>query len=241
MVKESWGEIEEACDPEEGWMSREWWGFKQDDWSTSVSLRTHQICRLCWYGRSYWKQGGWSCLLTWQPLPRGNRTGLDSSPLWELTWVTKFCQLVSQSVQFSHSVVSNTLRARGLQHARLPCPSPTPGACSHLCPLSQWCHPTISSSVVPFSSCLQYFPASGSFPVSQFFASGGQSFGAASEYSGLISFMIYWLVWSPWCPRDSQESSPTSQFKSISSCVLIFLYGSTLTSTYDYWKNHSFD
>ena len=75
-------------------------------------------------------------------------------------------------VQFSHSVVSNSLRPHGLQQARLPCPSPTPGPCSNSCPSSQWCHPTISSSVVPFSSSLQSFPASGSFPMSQFFASG---------------------------------------------------------------------
>ena len=73
------------------------------------------------------------------------------------------------SVQFSLSVVSDSLRPHGLQHTRLPCPSPTPGACSNSCPLSRWCHPTISSSVVPFSSCPQSFPASGSFPMSQFF------------------------------------------------------------------------
>ena len=71
--------------------------------------------------------------------------------------------------------VSNSLRPHGLQPASLPCPSPTPRACSNSCPSSQWCHPTISSSVIPFSSCPQYFLASGSFPLSQFFASGGQS------------------------------------------------------------------
>ena len=81
------------------------------------------------------------------------------------------------SVQFSCSVVSDCLWPRGLQHARLPCPSPIPGACSNSCPSSQWCHPTISSSVIPFSSCPQSFPASGSFPLSQFFTSGGQSIG----------------------------------------------------------------
>ena len=81
------------------------------------------------------------------------------------------------SVQVSFSVVSDYLRPYGLQHARLPCPSPTPRACSNPCPSNQWCHPTISSSVVPFSSCLQSFPASGSFPMSQFFASSGQSIG----------------------------------------------------------------
>ena len=103
-------------------------------------------------------------------------------------------------VQFSHSVMSNSLRPHGLQHARPPCPSPAPRACWNSCPLSQWCHPTISSSVVPFSSCLQSFPASGSFQMSKFFTSGGQSIGVFSfnispsnEHSGLISFRIYWL------------------------------------------------
>ena len=93
--------------------------------------------------------------------------------------------LVFSSVHFSHSVVSDYLPPHGLQDARLPCPSPTPGACSNLCPLRRWCHPTISSSVVPFSSCLQSFPASGSFPVSQFFASGGQSIGVSVSASVL--------------------------------------------------------
>ena len=85
------------------------------------------------------------------------------------------------SFQFSHSVVSDSLRLHGLQHARLPCPSPTPRACSNSCPSSQWSHPTISSSVIPFSSCLQSLPASGSFPVSQFFSSGSQSIGASAS------------------------------------------------------------
>ena len=80
-----------------------------------------------------------------------------------------------QQVQFSRSVVSDSLRPHGLQHARLPCPSPTPGACSDSCPLCWWCHPTISSSVIPFSSHLQSFPGSGSLPVSWFLASGRQS------------------------------------------------------------------
>ena len=76
-----------------------------------------------------------------------------------------------------------TLQPHGLQHARLPCPSPTPGACSNSCPLSRWCHPTISSSIVPFSSCFQSFPASGSFPVSHFFKSDGQSIGVSASAS----------------------------------------------------------
>ena len=85
------------------------------------------------------------------------------------------------SVQFSPSVMSDSLRPHEPQHARLPCPSPTPSVHPNLCPLSQWCHPTISSSVVPFSSCLQSVPASGSFPMSQCFASGGQSIGASAS------------------------------------------------------------
>ena len=102
------------------------------------------------------------------------------------------------SVQFIHSVVPDSLRPHGLQHTRPPCPSPPPGASSSSCPLCRWCHPTISSSV-PFSSCLQSFPASGSFPVSQLFASGGQSIGfsfsisPSTAYSVLNSFRMDWL------------------------------------------------
>ena len=99
--------------------------------------------------------------------------------------------------ELSHSVVFDSLRPHGQQHSRPPCLSPTPGACSNSCPLSRWCHLTISSSFVPFSSCLQSFPASGSFQMSHFFASSGQSVGSFSfsispskEYSGLISFRI---------------------------------------------------
>ena len=89
------------------------------------------------------------------------------------------------SVQFSHSVVSDSLWPHRLQHARPPSPSPTPGAYSNSCPLRQWCHPTISSSVFPFSSCLQSFPASGSFQMSQLFASGGQNIGVSASTSVL--------------------------------------------------------
>ena len=86
--------------------------------------------------------------------------------------------------------MSNSLRPHGLQHARLPCPSPTPGAYSNSCPSSQWCHPTISSSVVPFSSCLHSFPASGSFPMSQFFTSGSQSIEASASVSDLFPWIL---------------------------------------------------
>ena len=94
---------------------------------------------------------------------------------------------------FSQLVVSDSLRLYGLQHARLPCPSPSPGLCSNLCPLSQWCHLTISFSVTPFSSCLRSFPASGSFPMSWVFASGGQSVGVSASASVLPMNIQDWL------------------------------------------------
>ena len=93
--------------------------------------------------------------------------------------------LLTSPVQFSHLVVSDTLRPHRPQNARLPCPSPTPGPCAKPCPVSWRCHPTISSSVVPFSSCFQSFPASGSFPMSQFFTLGGQSIGVSASASVL--------------------------------------------------------
>ena len=148
--------------------------------------------------------------------------------------------------QFSRSVVSNSLQPHEPQHSRPPCPSPTPGVYPNPCPLSRWCHPTISSSVVLFSSCLQSFPASRSFPISWFFASGSQSIRVSASTSVLPMNTQDWspLGWtggSPCSPRDSQESSPTPQLKSINSLALSFLYGPTLISIHDYWKNHSFD
>ena len=103
-------------------------------------------------------------------------------------------------VQFSHSVMSNSLWPHGLQHTRLPCPSPTPGVPSNSCPLSWWYHPTISSSVVSFSSRLQSFPASGSFQMSQFFASGSQSTGVSASSSVLPMNIQDWfpLGWTGW-------------------------------------------
>ena len=104
------------------------------------------------------------------------------------------------SVQFSCSVMSDSLWSHGLQHAGPPCPSPTSGVCSNSCPLSQWCHPTISSSVDPFSSCLQSFPASGSFQMSQFFTSGGQKTGVSASSSVLPMNIQEWfpLGWTGW-------------------------------------------
>ena len=143
------------------------------------------------------------------------------------------------------STTPGILQARTLEWIAISYPSPTPGVYSNSCPLSRWCHPTISSSVVPFSSCLQSFPASGSFQMSQFFASGGQSIEVSAAASVLPMNIQDWfpLGWtgSPCSPRDSQESSPTSQSKSINSLVLSFLYSPTFTSTHDYWKNHSFN
>ena len=142
--------------------------------------------------------------------------------------------------------MSDSLQPHGLQHARPPCPLPNLTVYSDSCPLSRWCHPTISFSVIPFSSRLWSFPASRSFPMNQFFESGGQSTGVSASASVLPMniqnwFPLGWTGGSPCCPRDSQESSPTPQFKSINSLVLSFLYGPTLISIHDYWKNHSFD
>ena len=175
--------------------------------------------------------------------------GLISSAIWSfpLSQITSSnAKLPLSSVQISCSVVSNSLRLHGLQHTRLPCPTPTPRVYSNSCPLSQWCHPAILSSVFPFSSHLQSFSASGSFQMSQFFASGGQKYWSFSfiispsnEYPGLISFRMDWL--DPLAVRGTQESSLTPQFKSISSTVLSFFYSPAVTSIHDYWKNHSFD
>ena len=113
------------------------------------------------------------------------------------------------SVQFSCSVVSDSLQPHELQHARPPCPSPTPGVYPNPCPLSQWCHPTISSSVVPFSSCPQSFPASGSFQMSQLFASGGQSIGVSTSTSVLPMNTQDWfpLRWTGWISLQSKGLS----------------------------------
>ena len=104
------------------------------------------------------------------------------------------------SIQFSHQVMANSLRPHGLQHARPPCPSPTHGVYSHSCPLSWWCHPTISFSVIPFSSHLQSFPASGSYAMSQFFTSGGQNIRASASASILPMNIQDWspLGWTGW-------------------------------------------
>ena len=152
------------------------------------------------------------------------------------------------SVQVNHSVVSSSLRPHWLQHARLPCPLPTPRACSNPCPLSQWCHPTISSSVVflPLSSHPQSFPASGSFQINQPFPSGGQSIGVSDSTSVLPMNTQDWspLEWTGCISMQSKGLSrvfSNTKFRSINSSVLSFLYIPTLTSIHGYWKNHSLD
>ena len=156
--------------------------------------------------------------------------------LWSCFWQTTVSSVTQSCL---------TLQSHGLKHTRSPCLSPTPRTCSNSYPSSQWCHPTISSSVIPFSSCLQSFPALGSFPVSQFFASGGQSIGVSASTSALPMNSQDWspLGWTGWISlqSDSQESSPTPHFKSINSSALSFLYSPTLTSIHDHWKNHSLD
>ena len=150
------------------------------------------------------------------------------------------------SVQFSCSVVSNFLQPHESQHARLPCPSPTPRVHSNSCASSRWCHPTVSSTVIPFSSCLQSFPALGSFPVSQFFASGGQilefsfSISPFNEYSGLISFRMD--CFDLLTLQETLKSLLQHHYSKASILLALnFLYSPTLTSIQDYWKNHSFD
>ena len=147
---------------------------------------------------------------------------------------------------FSHSDMSNSLRPHGLLHGGLPCSSLHPGACANSCPLSQWCHPTISSSVVHFSSCLHSFPASGSFLMSWLFTSGGQSIGASASASVLP------MNTQDWFPLGltgliSLQSKGLSRVFSNTTVQKHQFFGAqsslcpTLTSIHDYWINHSFD
>ena len=143
----------------------------------------------------------------------------------------------------SCSVMSDSLWPHGLQHSRLPCSSPFPGVCSNSCPLSQWHHPTISSSVIPFSSCLQSFPSSRSFPRSRFFTSSGQSIRVSpSPFQWIfrvISFRTDWF--DLLAVQGTLLSSPTPQFEGINLSALSLFYCPALTYVHDYWKNHSFD
>ena len=143
--------------------------------------------------------------------------------------VTQLCLILCDSVDCSN--------------ASLPCPSPSPRACSNSRPVSRWWNPTISSSVIPFSSCLQSFPASESFPMSQFFTSGGQNIGVSASASVLLMNIQDWfpLVLTGLISSKSKDSSPAPQLKIINSAVIFLFYGLTLTSIHDCWKSHSFD
>ena len=153
---------------------------------------------------------------------------------------------VSIVIQFSCSVMSDSLWPHGLQHTRSPCPSPSPGVYSNSCPLSQWCHPTTSSSVVPFSSCLQSFPASGSFQMSQLFTSGGQSIGVSDSASVLPMtiqdwFLLGWMGWISLLFKGLSRVFSNTTFQKHQFFSAQFSYSPTLSSIHDYWKNHSFD
>ena len=150
---------------------------------------------------------------------KGDKRAKDLNSLFT-TLKKKNCQWIFEKklslispLLFNHSVMSNSLWSQRLQHTRLPCPSPSPRACSNSFPLSRRCHPTILFSIVPFSSCLQSFPASSCFPMSQLFAWGNQSNGTSASALVLLMNIQDWLVWSPCYPRHSQESSPTPQFE----------------------------
>ena len=142
-------------------------------------------------------------------------------------------------------IVSNSLWPHGLQPARLPCPSPSPRVCSNSCPLSQWCHPTVPTSDTPFSSCSQSFPASGSFPMSWRFSSGGQSTRASA--SVLPRNIQHWFPLGLTSFISLQSKGLSRVFSSTTVQKHQFfgaqhsLYGVTITSVHDYWKNHSFD
>ena len=142
--------------------------------------------------------------------------------------------------QFSCTVVFNSLGPDWLQLARLQCPAPDPRACSNSCPSSQWCHPTISSSAIPFYSCLQSFPASESFPVSQFFSSGGLSYKVSASASVLPMTCEDWfpLAWIDLTSLQSQGFSRVffnTTVQKINCSMFSFLYTPTFTSIHDYW------
>ena len=136
--------------------------------------------------------------------------------------------------------MSNSLIPHVLQHTRLPCPSLSPRVCSKSCPSSRWCHSSISSSVTPFSSCLQSFPTSWSFPKSWLFTSGVQSIRASASVLPM-NIQDWFPLGLTDCISLLSKGTLNSQFKSINSSAFSIFYGPTLTSVHDYWKNHSFD
>ena len=168
----------------------------------------------------------------------------EISKAWELPFTDTCVPDAALSALHPFSSVAQscpTLRPHGLQHPRLLCPSPTPRAYTNSCPSSQWCHPTISSSIIPFSSCVRSFPASGSFPMSQFFASGGQIIGVSASASVFPVNIQDWfpLRWIGWISLQSKRlsrvfSNTTVQKHQFFSAQL---YSPTLTSIHDHWKN----
>ena len=157
--------------------------------------------------------------------------------------VCRYISLLLISAQFSSfqsSVMSDSLLPHGLQHTRLPCPSPTPRAWANSCPSSRWCHPTILSSVVHFSSCLQSFPASGYFQMSQFFTSGGQSIGVSASASVLPMNIQDWFPLGLTCLiLQSKGLSRVFSNTTVQKHQFFSIQPSTLTSIHDYWKTLS--
>ena len=185
----------------------------------------------------------WVWSLGWEdPLEKGKATH-SGILAWRIPWTVQSMGL--QRVW--HDWVTFTTTTTRLQHTRPPCPSPTPGALPNSCPSSRWCRPTISSSVVPFSFCLQSFPTSGSFPVSQFFTSGGQSIGVSASASVLPMNIEDWLPLG-WTGLTSLLFKGLLRvfLQHHSSKALIlhhsaFLIVQLSPSIHDYWKNHNFD
>ena len=165
---------------------------------------------------------------------------------WSGRYVKYFILLISSVSQFRSSVMSDYLWPHESQHTRPPRPSPTPGVYSNSCPSSQWCHPAISSSVVPFSSCSQSLPASGSFPTSQLFAWGGQNIELSASAS-VLPVNTQDLFPSGWTGRLTLQSKGLSRVFSNTTVqkhqflAFSFLHSTTLTSIHDHWKNHSLD
>ena len=212
----------------------------------SLSLNIPVSMYLHTYKRNEWtnfmvKHTGFNLTWSTEKVRKISRVYL----IWYIVY-TYYSARVLRSVQFSRLVVSDSLWPHELQHTRPPCPSTTPGVHSNSCPSSQWCHPTISSSVVPFSSCPQFHPASESLPMNQLFAWGGQSTGVSALASVPPKKSQGWSPseWTGWISLQSkgiQEFSPTPQFKSINSSALSLLHSPTLTSIHNHRKNNILD
>ena len=174
---------------------------------------------------------------------------LSSATYWTLQYMLLVFPSKYTSVEFSSSVMSDScssLQSHEPQHTRPSCPSPTPSVYSNSCPLSQWCHPGISSSVFPFSSCPQSLPASGSFPVSQLFSSGGQSTGVSALASVLPVNIQDWspLGWTGWISLQSKGLSRVFSNITVQKHQFFSIQLSShpiLTSIHDDWKTHSLD